>query len=1065
MQKNRSFQDFSLKTRITLATLFLVVITVTLLTYLSISISQQGIEKLVVEQQNSLIQRTAKDLDQKFKIRRDALKLLVPDLARVSPADPVELQKFLQRYHSLDPLFDNLVVIDALGQHLANLDQLVKKVNLAEREYFKKTLVLHTGVISKPLISKISGKKLVVMTEPLYDETGKLLLMLIGSIDIGGASFLGDIANTKVGKTGYFYIVTDEGNFVAHPDAALILKNFSTLQHDSPALKRAMAGEQGTFISSNNDGVAGLFSFAHLASTDWIVAAIYPAAEAFDPAIRVKQTSIFMGVVLLCLIAPLAWWFFQRQIDPLRELRIRIQAAHDDHEQIELTSHYAKDEIGDLAYTFDNLMQERRVAEAALAKSEKRLRAVTDNMPAMIAYIDAQERYQFCNVFYQKHREILPEQMIGKTVREVLGEALYAQLKDKISAVLRGERVSFELNADAPYHHGHLQYEYVPDIDAYGNVAGFYGMVTDVTERKNSEDLLFAEKERLRVTLNSIGDAVIATDTEGNIIYLNPVAESMTGWNSAEAIGLPLLGVFNILDEKTDEVAVDPVASVLRDGQITSIAVDRVLVHRTGKRFHIEDSAAPIRDVQGGMIGVILVFHDVSEAHKMMATMSYQATHDALTGLINRREFERRLELALQKSLLQKKQHSLLYLDLDQFKIVNDTCGHVAGDELLRQLTALLEEKLRQSDTLARLGGDEFGVLLESCETEPAFRIADLLRKTVSDFHFVWMDKVFPIGVSIGLVTFGHNDSTLADVLRMADAACYVAKDKGRNRVHVFTAEDKELAQRHGEMGWIGRIQKALDENRFVLYSQKILPLGDAEEHGEHYEMLLRMQDEDGKLVPPMAFIPAAERYGLMTLLDRWVIKTAFSQYALRHPDSRFPGTCAINLSGASFGDEHLLAYIQSQFDEYNVPAQAICFEVTETAAIANLTQATQFIRELKNRGCRISLDDFGSGMSSFAYLKHLPVDYLKIDGGFVKDMMSDPIDHAMVEAINHIGHVMGIETIAEFVENDAILEELSRMGVNFAQGYGVGKPQALNDFLTSTAQIKQCAAPKARRR
>jgi diguanylate cyclase (GGDEF)-like protein len=441
-------------------------------------------------------------------------------------------------------------------------------------------------------------------------------------------------------------------------------------------------------------------------------------------------------------------------------------------------------------------------------------------------------------------------------------------------------------------------------------------------------------------------------------------------------------------------------------------------------------------------MGAVLVFHDVTHAQKMALEMTYQATHDALTGLINRREFERRLEHALQTGKQDKKEHSLLYLDLDQFKVVNDTCGHTAGDELLKQLTAVLQAKLRSGDTLARLGGDEFGVLLESCPTGPALRIADLLRQTVHEFRFTWDSKIFPLGASIGLVTFSDGEETLSDILRMADAVCFLAKDNGRNRVQVYTAEDKSLAKRRGEMGWVGRIQKALEEQRFVLYTQKILQLSDNSETGEHYEVLLRMKDEDGILVPPMAFIPAAERYGLMPELDRWVIATSFAQYAGRHPDGSPLGTCSINLSGTSICDESLYEFLVEQFDLHKVPPAGICFEITETSAIANLIQANILIGKLKDLGCRLSLDDFGSGMSSFSYLKHLPVDYLKIDGGFIKDMINDPIDRAMVEAINNIGHVMKIETIAEFVENDSTLEALRGIGVDFAQGYGIERPR-----------------------
>jgi diguanylate cyclase (GGDEF)-like protein len=417
-----------------------------------------------------------------------------------------------------------------------------------------------------------------------------------------------------------------------------------------------------------------------------------------------------------------------------------------------------------------------------------------------------------------------------------------------------------------------------------------------------------------------------------------------------------------------------------------------------------------------------------------------------LTGLVNRREFERKLAMLLDSGKIKDKQHVLLYLDLDQFKVVNDTCGHIAGDELLRQLTALLSDKVRDNDTLARLGGDEFGVLLEACPVEQGMRIAEEMRKTIAGFKFAWENKLFDVGVSIGLVPLDAQSESMAAVLSAADAACYAAKDDGRNRVQIFHG-DKESGRRQGEMQWVSHINKALEENRFVLFFQEIKPVASSG-HGRHFEILVRMRDEQGALVPPMAFIPAAERYNLMLAIDKWVVCNTFDWLVARGFKDGDAMSCAINLSGQSFGDDAFLEFMLQQFDTRPIPQGSVCFEITETAAIANLNKARRFISSLREKGCRFALDDFGSGMSSYAYLKNLEVDYLKIDGVFVKDMVNDAVDYAMVESINRIGHVMGLKTIAEFVESDAILEKLREMGVDYAQGYGIHKPEPLQNYV-----------------
>lgn len=551
-----------------------------------------------------------------------------------------------------------------------------------------------------------------------------------------------------------------------------------------------------------------------------------------------------------------------------------------------------------------------------------------------------------------------------------------------------------------------------------------------------------ARLQASHVALNSIADAIITTDAMGCITYLNPAAQYLTGWEERRAIGEPLMRVFSAVHALSHKPVDCPAERCLRENRVFVNTEHNVLLLTADREFPIESAVAPIHAQDGQVTGVVLTFRDVSQSYMLTQKIAYQASHDELTGLPNRRHFDADLRRALESARLDGHEHALCYLDLDQFKVVNDTCGHAAGDLLLRQLAGRLQQIIREHDVLARLGGDEFGVLLNNCPLEKAWDIAQALRTVVKDFRFVWEGKVFDVGVSIGMVPLTTDSEGLTEILSAADSACYVAKDRGRNRVHVYRQNDAALTQRQGEMQWLTRIREGLDQQRFCLYLQPMRSIhGTAS--GNHCEVLLRLKDETGALILPGAFIPAAERYHLMPELDRWVVGTALAALKQHHAmGGEMAGVCAINLSGQSLCEEGFPHFVLDAIRKEGLDPRQICFEITETAVIGNLDQATRFIALLKDAGCRFALDDFGSGLSSFAYLKSLSVDYLKIDGGFVRRMLEDRMDYAIVETINQIGHTMGMQTIAEFVENEAILEALAQIGVDFAQGYGVGRPR-----------------------
>lgn len=551
----------------------------------------------------------------------------------------------------------------------------------------------------------------------------------------------------------------------------------------------------------------------------------------------------------------------------------------------------------------------------------------------------------------------------------------------------------------------------------------------------------------LRAYIDSANDGIFVICDEMKFHVANPVLESWLGTTESTLTEhnarRPITEFIGCQDG--EKVFVEHFTSVLRTG--TPVRFECVIQPPGGARRCIEIALSQVALEAGHMF--IGVARDITERKRMREELGHRATHDHMTGLVNRHEFEQRLKGLLASAQQEDRQHALLYMDLDQFKVVNDTCGHLAGDALLSEISAMLKDNVRSSDTLARLGGDEFALLLKDCPVNRASRIAELYRQEIGEFRFAWEGKIFKVGVSIGLAPITSASLNAMEVMRAADTACYVSKSKGGNHIHVG-ADDRESRDMRGQMSWVERINRALEEDRFCLYYQDIIPVGASGEGHRHCEILLRMIGGDGDVIAPSEFIAAAERFNLMPVLDRWVIETLFKAMAEQWRDevnSSGEGghsLWAINLSGTSINDASFPGFLREQIEGHRIPAHLIGFEITETAAVRNIRKASQFINEMKTLGCRFALDDFGSGMSSFAYLSNLAVDYMKIDGALVRDVVSNPVSRVMVEAINKIAQSMQIETIAEYVENGDILRELEEIGVDHVQGYAIHRPQPL---------------------
>jgi diguanylate cyclase (GGDEF)-like protein/PAS domain S-box-containing protein len=675
-------------------------------------------------------------------------------------------------------------------------------------------------------------------------------------------------------------------------------------------------------------------------------------------------------------------------------------------------------------------LSEDILKEISFTKSKQILKFVVQKAQSAIAVVDRQLRYlmlsqqwlqdynlSVANLIDPYHHEVLSEQFCQE--KKIYQDCLNQGISQEIEQIIINQKGITQK----------LKLSIYPWYDERKQIEGL------IIFSQILEEHLLATEPFFDISL----DLLCVTGLDGYFKRVNPALIKALRYSTSELIAQPFLSFVHPEDLEITLMAIEK----LNQG-MTSVQFENRYCCQDGSYLRLQ-WVATRPQANSGLI--YAVAKDITQSYELQQKLLWQSKYDPLTGLLNRHEFEQQINEIIVATQIHKKQHAFCYLDLDRFKVINDICGHLIGDKLLLEITSLIKEEIKEINILARLGGDEFGILLQDCSLAEAEAIAHLIRKKIKKIRFKYQEKNFFLGVSIGIVAINENSLNFSNLLTAADTACYAAKEQGRNWVRIYSAEEQEFARQIGDKNWISKLNLALEENHFCLYCQKITPL---QEHigVEHYEILLRLLDLEGNVISPMAFIPAAERYDLMPSIDRWVISTFFASYQNYCQSERSASASeriyTINLSGASINSEQFFEFLKKQFANYNVAPQNICFEITETTAIANLTKAATFINEIKELGCSIALDDFGSGMSSLTYLKTLPIDYLKIDGNFVKNIVNDPVDRATVECFNRIGEVMKIQTIAEFVENDEIIAQLKEIGVNYAQGYGIDKPAPL---------------------
>jgi diguanylate cyclase (GGDEF)-like protein/PAS domain S-box-containing protein len=646
-------------------------------------------------------------------------------------------------------------------------------------------------------------------------------------------------------------------------------------------------------------------------------------------------------------------------------------------------------------------------------------------------------------------------QLTGREVVDLVKPAYRALFRKTVATQLAGEaaprRIEMQLiNGNQA---GLWVEAQSSSIDYHGQSA-ILTVARDVSHRKSLEVSLSRSKRQAQYTLESIAEGVITTDNDGRIDYMNLAAENLIGTNRDDAAGHRIGELFTLVDDADRRPLGDPVERCLAMRRRVNMGRRAVMVLADGENEHsVEITASPVRGPSNSISGTVVVFHDVSELRGLTRKMSYQATHDPLTGLVNRREFERRLDEAMDSAHAEEAVHMLFYMDLDRFKAVNDSCGHMAGDNMLREVAALIKDQVRDSDYVGRLGGDEFGALLIGCPIDKARQIATDICHAVADYRFVWKDKIFNIGISIGLVEVSHTSGTLQDVMSAADSACYMAKQRGRGQVHVYSARDEVVARERGDIQWLRYLQKALHEGSFELAVQPIIATRGKAESGPAIEVFIRLREGRNRGQDSAEFLRPAARYQMMPQIDRWVVNVTLAALGSGELKLSANRSCAINLSGQTLGDEAFLGFVVDALDRTGVSPASICFEVTEGAILSNVQQAQRFIEVLHGIGCEFSLDDFGSGLGSFASLKHLPIDYLKIDGTYTRNLQTDLVNQEMVAAMIKLARTMEFKVVAEQVEQQEDFDWLRDVGVDFVQGHFIESPALLGTLTSGTGR------------